>query len=296
MPLTQVRQFGAASSSLGDPARKAFELADDASVDRNIYDVAENPEEGPTDHTFKGLFAGDVWVLGGGAEQGERLALRLGVLDHLAGYSQALQRLAEADFSADIHVAAIELTDALVGLRETYRKAAGKDLPVSEGDIGIIATAVNGIGKAVVEAKRRAAIKTIIVKTDPAVQDATGLIASDLGSDSVLACYVAAALSNSRGSLQQAYNLERTKPDSSFEIRHAMLLRARQIHNSEMAIPAFFAALSEGAKAAGKEHRALREAAEADDFSSQEAATLIGELEVCARSVKAFYKNLQSKE
>jgi hypothetical protein len=50
--LSQVKQFGVASSSLGDHARKAFDLASTASVDRNIYDIAGDPQKGPTDSTF----------------------------------------------------------------------------------------------------------------------------------------------------------------------------------------------------------------------------------------------------
>lgn len=293
--LSQVKQFGVASSSLGEHTRKAFDLAATASVDRNIYDVAGDPQKGPTDRTFEGLFTGDVGIPGG-KEKAERLALRLRVLDQLANYSSALQQLSEADFAKDIDAAAKDLNGSLVGLRETYKKASGKDLPITDADIGIIATAVNAIGKAVVEAKRRAAIKTVIVKADSAVQNATKLIASDLGRDSDLASFVKEALSNSRGSVQQAYNLQRTRANSTFDVRYAMLVRARQLYDAEITTPAFFAAVSEGATAAGKAHQALRTAVEADDFSSPEAAKLIGELEVYVKSVRAFYKSLQAKD
>lgn len=293
--LSQVKQFGAASSALGDHARKAFDLAATASTDRNIYDVAADPKKGPTDATFQGLFTGDSGVLGG-KDKAERLALRLRVLDQLASYSSALQRLAEADFDKEIDAAAKDLNGSLVGLRDSYRKASGSDLPISDADLGIIATAVNAIGKAVVEAKRRAAIKTTIVKADPAVQKATGLIVADLGRESELASFVQQALSNSRGSVQQAYNLERERPGSTFEARHALLVRARQLYDAEIGTPPFFAAVSDGAAATGKAHAALRRAVEGDDFSSAEAARLIGELEAQVKSVQAFYKSIREKD
>jgi len=285
--LSQINQFGSASSSLGEHARKAFDLAATASVDRKIYDVAADPTKGPTDDTFQGIFNG---------ENAERLALRLRALDAFANYSSALQQLAKADFATDIDTASKDLNGSLVALSATYKKASGKDLPLTDADIGIIATAVDAIGKAVVEAKRRAAIKTIIIKSDPAVQTVAKLITSDLGSNSELASFVKEALSNSRGTIQQAYNIERMRPSSTFDSRYATLLRARQLYDTEIGTPAFFTSVSEGAIAAAKAHQALRTAVEANKFSSQEAAKLIGELENYVKSVEAFYNNLQVKK
>lgn len=291
--LSQVKQFGMASSSLGEYTKKALELAATASVDRNIYGVAGDPNEGPSDKTFEGLFTGDIGVIDG-QKKAERLALRLKLLEHLTSYSSALQNLVQADFSNDIDSSAKDLNGSLVGLRETYKKATKKDLPITDEGIGIISTAVNAIGKAVVESKRRAAIKSIIQEVDPAVQHTSALIASDLGQDSDLAEFVKAALSNSRGSVQQAYNLERVRPNSTFDDRYAMLVRARQLYEAEMATPGFFSAVSEGALAAGKAHKALRIAVDADVFSSTEAAKFIGELEVSVKSVKNYYKSIQT--
>jgi len=290
--LTQVKQFGSASKALGEYARSAFDLAATASVDRHLYDVAADPNKGPTDATFEGLFTGDGGVPGG-KEKAERLALRLRVLDQLSNYSSALQQLAEADFDKDIDEAAKDLNGALIGLRDTFKEASGSDLPLTDDDVGIIATAVNAIGKAVAEAKRRTAIKTTITKADPAVQSATELIASDLGQDSELASFVKQAISNSRGSLQQVYNLERVRSKSTFDSRYSLLVRARELYGAEVNTPAFFAAVSRGAAAVGKAHSALRKAVEADDFSSDEVAKRLGELEVYVKSVRGFYDSIR---
>jgi hypothetical protein len=293
--LTQVKQFGLASSSLGEDTRRAFDLAATASVDRHLYDVASDTAKGPTDATFQGLFTGDSGVADGKAKA-ERLAFRLRVLDQLSNYSSALQKLAEADFGKDIDAAGLDLYGSLIGLRDTFKKATGSDLPITDADIGIITTAVNAIGKAVVGASRRAAIKTTIAKADPAVQKATALIASDLGQNSDLASFVKEAISNSRGSVQQAYNRERSLPSSTFDTRYALLLRARQLYDAEANTPAFFAAVSKGTSAVGRAHSALRRAVEADDFSSAEVSKRIGELEVYVKSVRGFYKSIEEIE
>src|SRR5690606_9309588 len=126
------------------------------------------------------------------------------------------------------------------------------------------------------ETKRRAAIKTTVTKVDPAVQTATELIASDLGRESELAHFVKEAISNSRGSIQQAYNLERVRPHSTFDSRYSLLVRARELYDAEVNTPAFFAAVSKGAAAVGTAHSALSKAVKADDFSSAEVAKRIG--------------------
>ncbi len=293
--LSQIKQFGSASKTLGEHARSAFDLAAMASVDRHLYDVAADPSKGPTDATFKGLFTGDDGVHDGKVKA-ERLALRLRVLDQLSNYSSALQGLAEADFDKDIDAAAKDLNGSLIGLRNTFKEASGDDLPLTDDDIGIITTAVNAIGKAVAEAKRRVAIKTTITKADPAVQKATALIASDLGQKSDLASFVKEAISNSRGSVQQAYNLERERPNSTFDSRYSLLVRARQLYDAEADTPAFFAAVSKGAAAVGAAHSALSKAVEADEFSSAEVAKRLGELEVYVKSVRGFYTSIEKTE
>jgi hypothetical protein len=290
----QVGQFGSASASLAADARRAFELAAETSVERNLYDVAGDPNRGPTDATFEGLFTGDVGMPGG-REKAARLALRVQILDQLSSYASALQQLADADVTEDIDEAARKLNGALVGLGRTFEKAAGKSLPIRDADLGAIATAVNAIGKTVAEVKRRAAIRTAIEKADPAVQAATALVAADLGSESELAAFVRQAISNSRGSLQQAYNLQRVRPGSTFDERFEMLARIRQLYEAEINSPAFFAAVSDGTRAVGAAHAALKQAVDDGDFSSAEVAKRIGELEVHAKSVRDFHKSLRPR-
>ncbi len=292
--LSQVRQFGLASASLADNAHKAFDLTNTATIDRKMYDVAADPTKGPVNNTFEGLFTGDP-ATPEGREKAERLRLRLQVLDRLSAYAKAVQQLAEADASKGIDEATKDLNGALIGLSRAYKKAAGQDLPINEGDLGIIATAVDAIGKAVVEIKRRQAIKTVIEKADRGVQTAVELITSELGKDSDLARWVQENLANARGSIQQAYNLDRLRPTSTFDARYAMLTRARQLYDAEVTSSAFFEAVSQGAKKLGQTHAALKKAAATDRFTSEEIATRIGELEVYVESVKNFYDTLQPK-
>lgn len=290
--LTQVRQLGQASTSLGENARKAFNLVDDTSVERKLFDVAADPEKGPSDDTFKGFFTGGASVFGAG-EKAERLNLRLNVLEQLVAYSEALQKLAEADQTSGLDTASKELNVSLISLRDSFNNAFEEKFPITNADIGIISTSVNAITKAIVESKRRSAIKTTVIKVDPAVQRATKLISDDLGKDAELAKFVMESIANSRGSVQQAYNLERQSSLSTFEARYSLLLQARQLYEAESNTPNLFAAVSNGASTMGKAHSALRKALEVDDFSSTELAEYIGQLEVYAKSVQNYYNSIK---
>lgn len=296
IPLSQVSQFGTATITLGESARKTLDLANKASIDRNLYDIASNPGNGPTNAMYEGLFSGQS-----GSPEGEikakRLRLRLSALQSLMSYGKALKALAETDLTDDLNEAATELNGSLVDLRKTYNKATGKDLPVTDGDIAIISTAVNAIGKAVVEDNRQNAIRVILDKTDPSISLLTEVISEDFGRGTDISQYVSESLSNVRGSIQTAYNIERIKPGTSFDTRIDMLDKARQVYNVEQGIPELFDDLSEGIKSVSEAHTALALAAKDKEHKLIEegkAASAIGKIASYANSVYSFYKSLDN--
>lgn len=296
IPLSQVSQFGTATITLGESARKTLDLANKASIDRNLYDIASNPGNGPTNAMYEGLFSGQS-----GSPEGDikakRLRLRLSALQSLMSYGKALKALAETDLTDDLNEAATELNGSLVDLRKTYNKATGKDLPVTDGDIAIISTAVNAIGKAVVEDNRQNAIRVILDKTDPSISLLTKVISEDFGRGTDISQYVSESLSNVRGSIQTAYNIERIKPGTSFDTRIDMLDKARQVYNVEQGIPELFDDLSEGIKSVSEAHTALALAAKDKEHKLIEegkAASAIGKIASYANSVYSFYKSLDN--
>lgn len=112
IPLSQVSQFGTATITLGESARKTLDLANKASIDRNLYDIASNPGNGPTNAMYEGLFSGQS-----GSPEGDikakRLRLRLSALQSLMSYGKALKALSETDLTDDLNEAATE--------RQNYR-------------------------------------------------------------------------------------------------------------------------------------------------------------------------------
>jgi len=106
--LTQISAFGTGTSSIAENSKKAFELIDSSTIDRNMYDVAADTSLYPKDETFEGLFKG--------TELKKQLQLRLTVLEKLGSYAKALEKLATADFRKDVDAASTDLYGALSGV------------------------------------------------------------------------------------------------------------------------------------------------------------------------------------
>ncbi len=284
--MTQVSAFGTASETLAEHTQKAFHLVDSVRVERGIYDVASDPSAGPNEKMFAGLFENT---------EGQALQLRLGMLAALGDYAAGLKALASADFRSGIDEASTKLHGALASLSENYTEATGNPVPSSK-TLGFIAPLVDAIGSVIVETKRREAIRAIVLEVDPTVQAAAELIQKELSRDSEMAKYAQESLRANFGSAMQAYNQQRTRPDSDFAERRAMLREIRDLRNAAADCPAYFESVSQGARELGKAHAALRAAVQKNQFSSSELGARIGELAKFAKSVKKFHESLNKAE
>ena len=306
--LTQIDAFGVSASSLADGSKEGFQLVDDVTVMRNVYDIASDSSKFPKEDTFRGLFSvplaatptdippvTSMPALPPKPTTAEGIKVRLAVLSSLGKYSNALHELATADFRKDIDSAATDLDGALKGLRDDYGKATGKTSSISDQSIASIATAVDAIGAVIVEEKRRAAIAKIINEADKGVQEAAKLLADDFDAGAgKIPDYVTQSLRNAAGSLQQAYSTERTKPTSDFATRYRMLIDIQNAYQLADAAPSFFASIVGGAKSMATAHTALVAAVKDNKFTSSEIVDDIGGLVRYAQSVQQFYKTLQA--
>lgn len=283
--LTQISVFGKSAAALADDSKKAFALIDSSTIDRKMYDIASNKSLHAKDAAFDGFFE----------TLQDDYGARIAVLEKLGDYAKALDDLATADFRKDIDAASTDLYGSLSGLSTTYKKATGRDLSFNDDQLKLIAAAVDAIGAAVVEAKRRDAIRTTIIEADGAVQDAAKLLETGFGKDSDLAKMVKQNLINVDGSFRTAYNIERQSPDSTFDERYAMLVKISKMYNAAKTSSTMFNHISAGAKKMGEAHAALKVAVVKNEFSSVEIAKQVGELVTYAKSVRSFYEKLGSK-
>ena len=279
-PTTHIKAFSLASEELITHAIRGYEVLDESTVQRKIAEVAADPKQIPDDDTFVGLLEGQ-----------EDLAIRIMALDYLRDYSAALGDLSTADVRIDIDKASKDLYGALVGLRNTYQEETGKDAGIEDEDLAIIATAVDAIGTVIAEAKRRIAIKTIVIKADPAVQNVSKLIRDEVP---IFGEFVKANLSTIETEMIKSYQKRAEK--LTFDQRVEYIQKIRKQHRITEQSGDFFRDLGTAAEMLGLSHAVLRKSVEKNKFTTSEIIEHIGELADFAKSLREFYKELLENE
>jgi len=275
-PTTHIRAFSIASEDLAAQAIRGYEVLNETTVQRKIAEVAADPKQLPDEDTFVGLLEGD-----------ENLAVRMMALDYLRGYSAALGNLSTADVRPDIDKASKDLYGALVGLRDTFKEETGKDVGIGDEDLAIIATAIDAIGTVIAEAKRRGAIKTIVIKADPAVQNISKLLKNEIPT---FAEFVKSNLSTIETEMIKSY--QKRAEGLTFDQRAQYIQRIRKQHQIARDTETFFKDVGTAAGMLGTSHAALRRAVEKNKFTTPELVRQIGELVEFTKSLRKFYKEL----
>jgi hypothetical protein len=279
-PTTHIKVFSLASEDLAAQAIRGYEVLNETTVQRKIAEVAADPTQLPDEDTFVGLL-----------EAHEDLAIRMMALDYLRDYSAALGDLSTADVRTDIDRASKDLYGALVGLRDTFKEETGKDAGIEDEDLAIIATAVDAIGTVIAEAKRRVAIKTIVIKVDPAVQNMSRFLRDEVP---IFGEFVKANLSTIETEMIKSY--QKRAEGLTFDQRVEYIQQIRKQHRITEESGSFFNDLGTAAEMLGSTHAALRKAVEKNKFTTPELIEHIGELADFAKSLREFYKELLESE
>jgi len=112
---------------------------------------------------------------------GPRLEPRHAALDVLASYTEALAAFARKDYQGDLDQA----TQSLGGSVERLAGHAAASADAKKG-AGILATAVNGLGRAVIEHKRRVALREAMDAATPGIASIVNFV-KDINGLAVLA-------------------------------------------------------------------------------------------------------------
>jgi len=277
---THIAAFSIASEDLAAQAIRGYEVLNETTVQRKIAEVAADPTQLPDEDTFVGLLEGK-----------ESLTIRIMALEYLKDYSVALGDLSTADVRSDIDRASKDLYGALVGLRDTFKEETGKDAGIEDEDLAIIATAVDAIGTVIAEAKRRVAIKTIVIKADPAIQNVSTLLRDEVP---IFGEFIKANLSTIETEMVKSYQKRAEK--LTFDQRVKYIQQIRKQHRITEESGRFFNDLGTAAEMLGSTHAALRKAVEKNKFTTPELIEHIGELVDFAKSLREFYKELLESE
>jgi len=275
-PTTHIAAFSMASEDLAAQAIRGYEVLNETTVQRKIAEVAADPTQLPDENTFVGLLEGK-----------RSLAIRMMALDYLKDYSAALGDLSTADVRADIDEASKDLYGALIGLRDTFKEETGKDAGIGNEDLAIMAAAVDAIGTVVAEAKRRKAIKTIVIRADPAVQNVSTLLRDEVP---IFGEFVKANLSTIETEMVKSY--QKRAERLTFDQRVRYIGQIRKQHRIAEESGSFFRDLGTAAEMLGSSHAALRKAVQKNKFTTSELVEQIGELADFAKSLRKYYKEL----
>lgn len=279
-PLKEVRDFGKASSSFATDGAKGYQLLKDAMADYELSAVAADSTKIATPDVFKG--DKDIQSIRQSATR------QAAVLANVAEYADALQKFAEADFKKDIDESATQLYDSLTGLQATYEKASGAKLNLSGGEIKILAAAVEGIGVLAADAKRKAAIKQIVMKTNPAIQQVSKLLAARFSG--YIGPTIEQDLNTVETHMEEDFN--NNWKDKSYSQRRERLEAIRKQNVFNQGIKPLFVELSRAAQKMGEAHQGLYEAVSSNKFTSVEFKEDVDALVQYVKSVKIFYEGL----
>lgn len=302
VPLRDIKTFGAATSALADEATDAFDVVNEWSARRKIYDAAHDPTmsvdttqvDSVSRTNLRGIFDPPDPVIPTPPFR-EQLRLRMKALSELGAYAAALETLATADVSDEIDEASLGLRGSLASLRDTYGEAKPGSSPIITDDaLDVIATAVNAIGKAIAEAKRRQALCDVIKQANPAVQKVSALLAEDFGANDSLVQFMERSALNARGSLQIAYNNE--KANLAFHERVVRLQELRAMYLAEITMKDYANAIVDGAGKVGTAHQKMREVVMNGELTVPSLRRDVEALVDLTNDIKTFREKLQSTD
>lgn len=274
-PLNHVGVFSQASAELAKSAADGYEMINNITIERRLSDIASEADRYPNEDTFKHLITGSS------------LTTRIRLLRAMETYANALGELASAQFRKEIDAASSNLYGALDQLQETYAKGTQASPPLTDHQLALIATAVDAIGTAIIEEKRRAALKTIIIQADPMIQQAMRLISMELPA---LSEYAIASKQTIFTDLIKAYQQEAAS--ISYNERIMKLDQIRITYEEVEAISSLFADLITASKRIASAHSTLRLSVAANKFTSPELISEIKSLTAFAKSTQGFHDQL----
>ena len=274
--LGQVRAFSAAASAYATQAGDAFARVNDLSVERKLSEVALHAQ--PLEETaFTGVLDGD-----------ERMAIRLNALAALGAYASALEGLATADNRQAVDQASTALYGALVRTRAGCQTLTGHP-GLSDAELGVVATAVDALGRAVTEKLRADAIRTVVIRADPAIQAlGTGLAADFRASADSFKAMTDSIYTD------QYVAFRRAGTTLGYDAALARLRALRTAYQCRAHAGDFLEELSQASLALARAHAAVRDSLVHPDRSPAELLKTIGQLKMHADALRAFDASLTS--
>jgi len=272
-----VNRFALAGEKAADGAEGAYGAAAEAVRERRLAEAAASPGEQADDATPAAVLAD------------RDLKARMALLRALRSYARGLRELANADSGRAVDLAAGRLDRALRTLNRRVKAAGLAEPGIDEADLALFAIAVRRLGWGIGEARRRQAIRRAMAAADPAIRQASALLAAELPELGALA---QASMATVETEMRTAYRDEAktlTFPERVSRLRDIEQCQARQREAD-----AFFAAAARAAAKLGEAHAAQKAVLGRDDISLSALSDLLGELEDASEDIQAFRQRWQT--
>jgi len=275
VPLNHIGAFSKATAGLAETTAGSYEFINNSTVKRKISDIASDLTQSPDDDTFKKIITDS------------NLAVRIKLLKGVESYAKALGELASADFRKDIDEASKDLYGSLGNLQKTYSDATNMKLPLSDESFALIATAVDAIGVALAENKRRDAIKSIVINSDSSIQMTLKLVSKEMTD---IQKFALANMNSIYVDKIKEYQTE--SKNLTREERVSKLNAIWKAYNIAQATSELFKNVIVSSEKIASAHAVLKNTVEADKFTSKALVTEIKELVTFSKTTKSFHDEL----
>jgi hypothetical protein len=204
-----------------------------------------------------------------------RLRFRESALEVLATYADTLQAFVKKDYQGDLDKAVQELDASIGNLASHVTKSAD-----AKAAAGIIATAIDGLGKALIESKRKQALKEAMDKAQGGVAKLAGLIADDNSE-------IASAVVLMRGGILRVANEVRPPEHSIARLRFDGQIALVVSETAE--ILASLESLNAAVSSIPRAHAEIRRSLEDEGTALSQLQALLAE----AKQLNTFYRSLK---
>lgn len=273
-PTTQIAAFGNSTSAISGKVDAVMDEYNDAALQRKFTDYAATYNQS---HASK-LTSDELAKINKPITPEQKKTFAIYKANKALGaYSKALSDLATAGSRIDIDLATANLFGSMTSLNEQYKilKETEKDLFDSEKFAGV-SKLIAAIGSAIVEEKRRAAIKGIVIDADHSVSTICDVIIEQLE-----VAKIEDSISTSRQYVLSEEIIDyksKLNKDTSLEWRRNEIKRLydlqQGVFNSKLLVQQTVKAM----KAVKQAHSTLATELKEDRFTSAAIASTIGRL------------------
>ncbi|MDH5324923.1 MAG: hypothetical protein OEZ68_16105 [Gammaproteobacteria bacterium] len=276
-----IKAFSDSSARLIEMTQKVLNSVNESTINRKLYALATLPPD-----RVNTLSVEQFSNVRGIYIDKEKSPL-LKAIHAVQTYMEALGMLSSADYRPQVDLASQKLYSALNRMSTQYNEITGKDLGIKQENYAAIATLFDAIGLSLIEAKRREAMKAIILEANPHVQKLCDAIIANIGNDMDL---VRINLDRMMRERIEAYkkSYQRYSLDKKVAALKTISLYSVDIEK----LPSLFQDAKTATEKVKTAHQVMADTVLQDQFSSARLAQEVGTMRSLGDHLRIHYKGL----